>query len=542
MELRYKIGFPSLYYPKISLADRIDHAAEKFGEKTAIVSAEPKFPSEFPEEMNFVEIAEMTKKLAGGFAKHGVKKGEHIAVCIPNSIDYVMSIYALWRVAATPIPVNPMYKPFELEHILKDSEATTLVVHKMLLENFKQVLDKTKIERVFVVGGEENSLSEVMDAGSEEFENVKVDAENDVALLPYTGGTTGFPKGVMLTHFNLTANALQLAVATGLSHMDTIVGCMPMFHSAEFGLVNLMVTVGNQYVVMGMFNPEIMAKNIELYRGTFSWAVPPALNVLVNTIENGDKNYDWSYLKVFATGAWPVAPALIERLLKVAAEKCNNPRLKHNQIWGMTEACPMVTTNPALRLDKSTTQGVPMSDIELKIISLEDGRELGVGESGEIVIRGPNIFKGYWKREKENQECWWYDSKGRKFFRTGDIGYIDDEGFLHFQDRVKEVIKYKGYTIAPFELESLLMKHPAVMDVAVIGKPDEEAGEIPKAFIVLKPEYRGKVSEEEIIEWMRERISGYKRVREVEFVDELPRTAAGKLLRRLLREREAGRK
>ncbi len=542
MELRYKIGFPSLYYPKISLADRIDHAAEKFGEKTAIVSAEPKFPSEFPEEMNFVEIAEMTKKLAGGFAKHGVRKGEHVAVCIPNSIDYVMSIYALWRVAATPIPVNPMYKPFELEHILKDSEATTLVVHKMLLENFKQVLDKTKIERVFVVGGEENSLSEVMDAGSEEFENVKVDAENDVALLPYTGGTTGFPKGVMLTHFNLTANALQLAVATGLSHMDTIVGCMPMFHSAEFGLVNLMVTVGNQYVVMGMFNPEIMAKNIELYRGTFSWAVPPALNVLVNTIENGDKNYDWGYLKVFATGAWPVAPALVERLLKVAAEKCNNPRLKHNQIWGMTEACPMVTTNPALRLDKSTTQGVPMSDIELKIISLEDGRELGVGESGEIVIRGPNIFKGYWKREKENQECWWYDSKGRKFFRTGDIGYIDDEGFLHFQDRVKEVIKYKGYTIAPFELESLLMKHPAVMDVAVIGKPDEEAGEIPKAFIVLKPEYRGKVSEEEIIEWMRERISGYKRVREVEFVDELPRTASGKLLRRLLREREVGRK
>ncbi len=542
MELKYRIGFPSLYYPKMSLADRIDQAAEKFGNKTAIVSAEPRFPSEFPEEMNFVEVAETTRKLAGGFFKYGVRKGEHVAVCIPNSIDYVMSIYALWRVAATPVPVNPMYKPFELEHILKDSEATTLIVHKMLLENFKQVLDKTKIERVFVVGGEDNNLSEVMDAGNEEFENVKVDAENDVALLPYTGGTTGFPKGVMLTHFNLTANALQLAVATGLSHMDTIVGCMPMFHSAEFGLVNLMVTVGNQYVVMGMFNPEVMAKNIELCKGTFSWAVPPALNVLVNTIENGDKNYDWSYLKVFATGAWPVAPALVERLLKVAAEKCNNPRLKHNQIWGMTEACPMVTTNPALRLDKSTTQGVPMSDIELKIISLEDGRELGIGESGEIVIRGPNIFKGYWKREKENQECWWYDSKGRKFFRTGDIGYIDEEGFLHFQDRVKEVIKYKGYTIAPFELESLLMRHEAVMDVAVIGKPDEEAGEIPKAFIVLKPEYRGKVSEEEIIEWMRERISGYKRVREVEFVDELPRTASGKLLRRLLREREVGRK
>ncbi|MBO8178925.1 MAG: AMP-binding protein [Archaeoglobus sp.] len=224
--------------------------------------------------------------------------------------------------------------------------------------------------------------------------------------------------------------------------------------------------------------------------------------------------------------------------MKVAAEKCNNPRLKHNQIWGMTEASPMTTTNPALRLDKSTTQGIPMSDVELKIISLEDGRELGIGESGEIVIRGPNVFKGYWKREKENQECWWYDGKGRKFFRTGDIGYINEEGFLHFQDRVKEVIKYKGYTIAPFELESLLMKHEAVMDVAVIGKPDEEAGEIPKAYIVLKPEYKGKITEEEIIEWMRERISGYKRVREVKFVEKLPRTPAGKLLRRLLRGKE----
>ena len=538
MELKYKIGFPSLYYPRISLADRIDHAAEKFGEKTAIISAEPRFPSEFLDKMNFVEIAETTKRLASGFAKKGVRKGEHVAVCVPNSIDYVISVYALWRVAATPVPVNPMYKSFELEHLLNDSEATTLIVHRMLYDNFKQVLDRTKVERVFVVAGEENNLSEVMDAGSEEFENVKVNPEDDVALLPYNGGTTGLPKGVMLTHFNLTANALQLAVATGLSHMDTIVGCMPMFHSAEFGLVNLMVTVGNEYIVMGMFNPELMAENIEKYKGTFSWAVPPALNVLVNTIENSSKTYDWRYLKAFATGAWPVAPALVEKLLKVAAEKCNNPRLKHNQVWGMTEASPMVTTNPALRLDKSTTQGIPLSDIELKIISLEDGRELGIGESGEIVIRGPNVFKGYWKREKENQECWWYDERGRKFFRTGDIGYIDEEGFLHFQDRVKEVIKYKGYTIAPFELESLLMKHEAVMDVAVIGKPDEEAGEIPKAFVVLKPDYKGRVTEEEIVEWMRERISGYKRVREVEFVEELPRTPAGKLLRRLLREKE----
>ena len=162
MEFKYKIGFPSLYYPRISLADRIDHAAEKWGEKTAIISAEPRFPSEFPEKMNFVEIADTTKRLASGFARKGVKKGEHVAVCVPNSIDYVMSVYALWRVAATPVPVNPMYKPFELEHLLNDSETTTIIVHKMLYDNFKQVLNRTRVERVFVVAGEENNLSEVM--------------------------------------------------------------------------------------------------------------------------------------------------------------------------------------------------------------------------------------------------------------------------------------------------------------------------------------------------------------------------------------------
>lgn len=538
-ELKYKIGFPSLFYPEISLADRIDIAAEKFGEKTAIISAEPKFPSDFEDRMNFVEIAETTKRLASSFVEAGIGKGEHVAVCIPNSVDYIMTVYSLWRVGATPVPVNPMYKSFELEHILNDSEATSLVVHSMLLKNFEEVLDKTKVEKVFTAGKSDYPcLKELVEEGSDDFENVKVNPKEDVAVLPYTGGTTGMPKGVMLTHFNLVANACQLAVATGLSHVDTIVGCMPMFHSAEFGLVNLMITTGNEYVIMGMFNPAMMAENIEKYRGTFSWAVPPALNVLVNFLENSDRTYDWRYLKAFASGAWPIAPALIERLKKVVAEKCNNDRLVHNQIWGMTEASPMVTTNPALRLDKSHTQGVPMSDIELKIIDLESGKELGINESGEIVIRGPNIFKGYWKREKENQECWWYDEKGRRFFRTGDIGYIDEEGFLHFQDRVKEVIKYKGYTIAPFELEALLMKHEAVMDVAVIGKPDKEAGEIPKAFIVLKPGFRGKINENEIIEWVKGRISGYKRIREVEFVDELPRTPAGKLLRRLLKEEE----
>jgi long-chain acyl-CoA synthetase len=292
---------------------------------------------------------------------------------------------------------------------------------------------------------------------------------------------------------------------------------------------------------MGRFDPALVAENIEKYGATFSWAVPPAFNALVYYLEDPrTRHYDWKTLKGFATGAWPVAPVMIERFKKIVAEKCNNPRIVHNQVWGMTEASPMCTTNPSLRLDKSYTQGIPLPDLELKLINPETGEEITEPNvTGEAVIRGPNVFKGYWKRPEENHTAWWIDPKtGLKYFRTGDLGYIDSEGFFVFQDRVKEVIKYKGYTIAPFELEALLLKHEAIKDVAVVGKPDPEAGEIPKAFVVLKPEYKNKVTAEEIIEWCKERISGYKRIREVEFVDEIPRTASGKILRRVLRELE----
>jgi len=213
----------------------------------------------------------------------------------------------------------------------------------------------------------------------------------------------------------------------------------------------------------------------------FEATKPPAINMLVRFLEDSERTYDWRYLKAFASGAWPIAESLIEKLKKVAAEKCNNPNLQHNQVWGMTEASPMVTTNPLLRLDKSYTQGIPLPDVELKIIDLETGKELGINQSGEIVIRGPQIMKGYWKRGKENRDAGGTTRRAGSSSEPETSVTSTTRGFLHFQDRVKEVIKYKGYTIAPFELESLLMRHEAVMDVAVVGKPDAEAGEIPKA-------------------------------------------------------------
>ncbi|MEM4711618.1 MAG: AMP-binding protein [Archaeoglobaceae archaeon] len=543
-KLSYRIGFPSLYYPKISLGEYLDNAVRKYGEKTALIYAEPRFPSDLPDTMTFNMLGELTNRLANSFLQLGISKGSRVGVMLPNSPDYVVVTYANWKLGAIQVPINWMYKEYELEFVLKDAEVSTLVIHSNFYHVFQSIREKVQVEKIIVVGGEvegAHRLGRLIEQGEAKPLVSNIDPVEDVATICYTGGTTGPPKGVMLTHYNLVSNAIQLATAFGVSHMDTHVGSMPMFHMAEFGFFNVLLGVGGTYVIMGMFNPMLLAENIEKYQATISWAVPPAYALLISYLESKEtRNYDWRFLKCFATGAWPVAKALIDRMRKVAAEKCNNPNLLHNQVWGMTEASPMCTSNPPLRLDKTERQGIPLPDIELKIVDIETGKEIDdINKSGEIVISGPNIFKGYWKRPEEDAKAWWIDPKtGKKFFRTGDIGYIDEEGFLIFQDRIKEVIKYKGYTIAPFELEALLLKHEAVQDVAVIGKPDPDAGEIPKAFVVLKPEYKGSVSADEIIEWVRERISGYKRIREVEFVDALPRTPSGKLLRRVLREKE----
>lgn len=542
-KLSYRIGFPSLYYPRISLGEYFDNAVKKYGEKTALIYAEPRYSFDSPEVMSFKLLGELTNRLASSLLRVGVCKGSRVGVMLPNSPDYVLVTYANWKLGAVQVPINPMYREYELEHVLSDAEVSTLVIHRDIYPVFQNIKGKVQVERVIVAGGDVEGayrLKSLIEGGEAKPVSVDIDPVEDVATICYTGGTTGPPKGAMLTHFNLVANAIQLAAALGVSHMDTHVGSMPMFHMAEFGFFNILLGVGGTYVIMGRFDPRLLAENIEKYQATISWAVPPAYAFLLLYLESTDRCYDWRYLKCFATGAWPIARSLIERMREVASKKCNNPNLLHNQVWGLTEASPMCTTNPAARLDRTERQGIPLPDIELKIVDIETGEEIDdVNRSGEIVISGPNVFKGYWKRPEEDARAWWVDPKtGKRFFRTGDIGYIDEEGFLVFQDRIKEVIKYKGYTIAPFELESLLLKHEAVLDVAVIGKPDPEAGEIPKAFVVLKPEYKGKVSAEELIEWVRERISGYKRVREVEFVESLPRTPAGKLLRRVLRERE----
>lgn len=542
-------GFPSLYYPEDMRIDEwvISRPAGRYPGREAVVYAEPRFPHLLPDSISYGELDGLVQRLAAALQSIGLARGSRVAVFMPNMPEVIVTYHAVWRAGGVVVPVNPLYKEHELEYLLSDSEAEAIVVYEPLYPIVKAVQSagRARLGKVIILGREEppgtTNYAKLLQAGDpQRYSDPGVDPKEDPAVIIYTGGTTGPPKGAVLTHYNLVANTIQLAVAAHLSMYDVWVSAMPLFHSAEFTASNTLLSQGAKYVVMGRFDPELFARNVEAYRATITWLVPTALLVLLDHLERSERSYDWSRLKYFLTGAWPVSEAAVEKLLRLAREKCNNPRLRHNQVYGMTEIGPMGTTNPLIRPDKSVTQGIPLPDIDIKIVDLGTGEEIREpGKVGEIVISGPNVFKGYWKRPEENKRAWWTDPEtGKRYFRTGDLGYFDEEGFLHYHDRVKEVIKYKGYTIAPAEIEALLVKHPAVLECAVIGKPDPIAGEIPKAYIVLKPEYRGKVTEKEIIDWVAERISPIKRVREVEFVDEIPKTASGKILRRILRERE----
>ena len=293
------------------------------------------------------------------------------------------------------------------------------------------------------------------------------------------------------------------------------------------------VWTGVSFVIMKGFDVKEFCELIERYKVTVTGTTAAMIIYLTDFLEKSERSYNWSSWRLAIIGAAPVPEKVMAKIKPILKEKCNNESLVFQHGWGMTEASPCVALNP-FYANRPETQGIALSDVEAKVID-ENGRELGFGEMGEIVLKGPNIMKGYLNRDPSDG---FIEINGERWLRTGDLGYIDEEGYHHLIDRIKEVIKYKGHTVAPAEVEALLLKHPAVFDAAVIGKPDAIAGEIPKAFVALKDEYKGKIKEEELIEWVRERIAEYKRIRELEFVDSIPRSPAGKVLRRMLKDRE----
>jgi len=534
--VKYKRGH--LYYPEIPIHKILEETSERFPDKLAFL---------YPRELNFKEFKKKVDIFATALKNLGVKKGDRVALYAPNSIEWEISFFGLEKAGAIFVPMNPMFMESEVEYEANDSGVEIIIINQPLYPIVAKVKENTNIKDIIVIESDHSSdtpkgtisWTKLMENTEPDPPEYNFNPKEDLAALLYTSGTTGLPKGTMLTHYNMVSNIIQFVPVLELSELDVTMTVLPLYHIYSLNvLMNTAIWLGAAQVITPRFEIEEFCELIEKFEVTYSLCVPPIFLSVVRYLEDPDvREYDWSNLKLFNNGVAPIPMELLERFYKLAKEKCKAKDVTVQHGWGLTEASPVVATNPMSR-PKMESQGTLIADTYHKIIDLETRKELPErGQVGELVIKGPQVMKGYWMKPEATEQAFWTDPKtGEKWLKTGDMAYIDDEEYEHLVDRLKEMIKYKGWAIAPAELEDLLFKHPKVFDAAVIGKPSKELdiGQIPKAFIILKPEFKGQVTEQEIIDWVAERISAYKKIREVEFLDEIPKSASGKILRREL--------
>ena len=512
---------PPLWYPEKSLTDFLKTTAKRLHDKYAIV---------YPTRITYGDFWTCVNKLATALVDMGIRKGDRVCLFEWNSPEFEIAFNAVIRIGAIVVPLNPTSKEMEIEYVVNDSSAGTVVVRDELYPRVKKVLPSIpSVKRTIIIGRRiphTLSFSRFVKKYPLKPLSVDIDSKEDLCVLPYTSGTTGLPKGVMLTHYNIISNILQAFTAFQVHGNDIPLNVTPFYHIFGMTIGMLMsLFIGATQVIMKEFHRKNFCELISRYRVTYAFLVPPIFIALIGYPEL--LKHDWSSLRFAANGAAPISPEVAKKF-----QELTGVTVYHQ--WGLTEASPVVAANPWHKI-KVESQGIPLSDTEHKVICPETGRELPIGEIGELVIKGPQVMKGYWNRPKDTEEVF-ITINGEKWLRTGDIAKIDEEGYEYIVDRRKEVIKCKGFSVSPAELENLLFTHPAVADCAVIGKPDAYAGEIPKAFVVKK--LGVTTTSTEIIDFVKDRVADYKWVKEVEFVDSIPRTQSGKILRRILIERE----
>ena len=471
--------------------------------------------------------AEAVRRSAAGLARRGLRKGDVFAILSPNVPEYAVAFHAVSLLGGVTTTINPLYTPGELCHQLKDSGARYLVTVPSCLEKAQGAAREAGVQEVFVFGEAEGAPSfDSLRARDGDPPAVGIDPRRDLVALPYSSGTTGLPKGVMLTHHNLVSNVLQATAVLHVGERDTMLGVLPFFHI--YGLVvimNLGLHVGATVVTMPRFDLEQCLEAMQRYRVTFANVVPPIVLALAKNplVEK----YDLEPLRTLFSGAAPLGASVAEAVsARLGCEVA--------QGYGLTETSPVTHAARAgsARL-KASGIGPPVPNTEAKVVDLATGMALGPNHEGEICVRGPQVMKGYLNRPEATSDM--IDADG--WLHTGDIGYADADGCFFVVDRVKELIKYKGMQVAPAELEAMLLTHPAVADAAVVPLPDEEAGQIPKAYVVLK----GEATPEQLMGYVAERVAPHKKLRRLELTDQIPKSPSGKILRRVLRERALGR-
>ena len=539
-------GLPkSLTAPRTPLHELLEVTARRYPEKPATWF--------FGAALAWREVEEQVLRLAGFLQRDcGVRAGDRVLVDLQNSPQFVIAAYAIARADAVMVPVSPMCVAEELAHYLEDSGARVAIVGQEVWPRVEGLVGRTPLERVIVAAYSDYAdpdcelpRPEAVAAPREPIEAAGAtpwrDAlaaghapapsrarPGDLAVMPYTSGSTGRPKGCMHTHATVMFNVAGAVMWEGI-HQDAVaLSTAPMFHVT--GLVHTLyacVYSGSTMVIQPRWDPELAARLIERHRCTH-WANVPTM--VVDLLSHpGALAHDVSSLDCVFGGGASMPEAIAQKLF----DTCG---IRYMEGYGMTETISQTHSNPADR-PKMQCLGIPVFDTESLVVDPDSLAVLEPGAQGEIVVRGPQLLTGYWRNDKAYRESW-AEIGGRRFFRTGDLGRMDEEGYFFISDRLKRMINAAGFKVWPAEVEASMYRHPAIQECCIIGAPDARRGETVKAVVVLRPDARGKVSGEEILAWAHGQMSAYKAPRIIEFVEALPRTASGKIQWRSLQERE----
>ncbi len=531
--------------PEISLGEMLRQLAQKYSSRTAVICLGHK--------LTYRELDRLSDSFASFLYRRGIRKGDRVAVFLPNTIQHLIAFFGIVKLGAISVPCNVMSKDRELSYYLNDSGAKAIIILDMFYEVLDRLLSKSDIALETIVvcslGDFMNPLKRTLGRLTGKLEKysvpfdsrlvfkfkdtvrqkpalvpVEIDPHNDPHIILYTAGTTGEPKGVVLTHYNFIFNLINTQAGEETSSDESCLVLFPMFHISGYIIFQMScLYLGGKVILHPRFDAKEYLELIHKHRVTL-FGAPPTVYVAFLS-HPGFKKYDLSSLRfTFGCGA-PVPSALQRRWHDAVGIYLTNS-------YGLTETTATATVSLTKRKNlEPSCIGIPMGG-EVAIMD-EAGKILPRGEQGEIVYRGPQVMKEYWNKPAETKKVFTEDG----WFRTGDAGYMDENGFLFFVERIKDLIVASGYNIAPAEIEAVILEHPAVKESAVISVPDEYRGETVKAFVVLKEGYVGKVTDDEIIEFCRERMAAYKYPRRVEFIDELPKSSTQKVLRKILRER-----
>jgi long-chain acyl-CoA synthetase len=527
----------NLEYPKISLYEHIKQTTAENDDLIALVF--------MGNEITYQKMQENIDRIAAALTDLGVKKGDRVALMLPNCPEYVYTYYACMKLGAIVVQMNPLYMPDEVEFIIKDSGAKYFVGVDAAIESFQQARKKVDLEQVIIVRlfwteveGENLWYDELLQNYLPESPEAEIDPQEDVAVFQYTGGTTGLPRACMLTHYNLVANVMQIKewlkewvdkvfAEKGRQHFG--IGILPLFHSYGMTCVmNTGLSLPSAQVLIPQFNADALLQAIVQYRPALFPAVPTIYIAVANHPQLADYQIH-GIVEICNSGAAPMPVDVMARFERDTGSKMLEG-------YGLSEASPVTHCNPLFGVRKPGSVGLPYPDTDCKIVDLVDGvTEMPVGEEGELLIKGPQVMKGYWNRPEETAETlrdgWLY---------TGDIAKMDEEGYFYIVDRKKDLVITGGYNVYPREVDEVLFEHPKIAEAVTAGIPDDYYGEVLKAYVVLKE--GEEATAEEIIEFCSQKLARYKLPRQVEFRSELPKSAIGKILRRELVKKEQQKK